>query len=106
MEQLQLFNDKDYRISLSEKQRDTSVINIVRRVKLGDKFFYSIKECSAILHCQTWVVRYLIRSYRIDAVAFGSSYRVPWYDLAAYILTDHEDTLQEDYDEYFKRKSA
>ncbi|MEL3903750.1 MAG: hypothetical protein P1P63_01335 [Treponemataceae bacterium] len=103
MAKAELFeNLKRYRCSLNEKERDCAVKELVRKAKLKAQYFYTLKETCAILHCSKDELQTILHQYRLDAVLFLSVYRIPWYDLAGFILDDHEDTLLEDWNEYLR----
>ena len=92
------------RSPLTAAGRETAVRDIIRKVKLSTKFFYTIKETCGILHCSYDELLTLINQYRLDVVLFLSAYRVPWWDLCGYLL-DPEDDLEEALNEYLRKKA-
>ncbi len=100
--QLNLFSPVEYRISLTESQRIEAVKTIISKAQIAYQFFYSTKEVCSILHCSKDMLNLIINDYRLDVVLFKNVFRIPWYDLAAFILTDSEDTLKEDYNAYMQ----
>jgi predicted DNA-binding ribbon-helix-helix protein len=92
---------KQCRTPLSPGEREEAVRNIVRRVRCGAKYFYTLKEAAAILHCTYDEILTTISDYRLDVVLFLSAYRVPWYGLCEYLL-DWDDDLEKALDEYLR----
>lgn len=105
MQQPELFeNLRQYRTPLTKSERDNAVAEIIRKMRLKVKYFYSTKEVCAILHCSRDELQTILNYYRLDAILFLSVYRISWYDLIGYILCDldekHE-TPEEILDAYF-----
>ncbi len=102
--QLELFDQSELKQVPANNQ--DAVKKIIEEARLVDKFFYSTREVCAILHCSRSKLYTMLNSYHLDAVLFRGAIRIPWYDLAAFILLDKEDTLMEDYHDYFRSQSA
>ncbi|EMB19920.1 hypothetical protein [Treponema denticola] len=95
-------NLREYRTALSQQERETAVKGLIQNARIAGKYFYSLKETCAILHCSRDELQTILHQFRLDAVLFLGVYRIPWYDLAGFILDDHDDTLQEDLNEYLQ----
>ncbi len=104
--QMELFDQADLKQSMDASQKASAVKKIVEEARLADKFFYSTKEVYSILHCSRSELYRMLGLYRLDAVLFRNALRIPWYDLAAFILLDSDDTIEEDYYDYFRQQSA
>ena len=92
---------KQCRAPLSPGEREEAASGIVRRARYGAKYFYTLKEAAAILHCTYDEILTDISDYRLDVVMFLSAYRVSWYSLCEYLL-DGDDDLEEALDEYLR----
>jgi hypothetical protein len=92
---------KQCRTPLSPEDRDKTVGDIVRLVRYGVKYFYTLREAAAILHRSYDETLSIVSDYRLEAVLFLSAYRIPWYGLCEYLL-DQDDTLEEVLDEYLR----
>lgn len=90
---------------LTKTQRNTLAAEITEKAKLKAQYFYTIKETCAILKISYSAILRRINLYKLDVVMFRNVMRIPWYDLTAFILTDAEDTLEQDYYEYFNKKA-
>jgi hypothetical protein len=86
---------------LSPEARDKAIGDIVRLVRYGIKFFYTPREAAAVLHRSYDETLSIVSDYRLEAVLFLSTYRIPWYGLCEYLL-DQDDTLEEALDEYLR----
>ncbi len=99
--QYSLFSSlKECRSPLTEKERLDAVRKLISNARSCVQHFYKVKECCAILHLSIDELYTLIHFYRIDVVLFLGAYRLPWYSLAAFLLCEKEDTLEEDLHEY------
>ncbi|MDR0709466.1 MAG: hypothetical protein LBF77_05315 [Spirochaetaceae bacterium] len=92
---------KQCRKPLSPVEREAAVREIVQKTRLGIKYFYSLREAGGILHRTYDEVLTLIAEYRLDVVLFLAVHKVPWWDLAAFIL-DEDDNLEEALNEYLQ----
>jgi hypothetical protein len=92
---------KQCRISLTPEERRDAAGNIIKLVRCGIKYFYTLREAAAILHCSYDEILTIIADYRLDVVLFLSAYRVPWYGLCEYLM-DWDDDLEEALDEYLR----
>jgi hypothetical protein len=92
---------KQCRPPLSPEGCGEAAEGIVRLVRHGAKYFYTLREVAAILHCSYDETLSLVSDYRLEAVLFLSAYRIPWYGLCEYLL-DWDDTLEEALDEYLR----
>jgi hypothetical protein len=99
----ELFDLTELRVSMSSEQSDSAVKEIVQNARLGVRFFYSLKQACGVLHCSYDVIQSLIQSYRLDAVCFKSTYKIPWWSLAEYILDPGSD-VDEAMNEYIQSK--
>jgi hypothetical protein len=99
----ELFELPELRIPLSPDQKDIALRRIVDAARFGAQYTYTIKETAGILSVSRDVLDYLIHSYRLDALAIGIIYRVPWYSIAEYIL-DPGDDIDEAFDEYIRSR--
>ena len=103
MPRWELFDDlRPYRCPLTTLQRDSSVRFLIKNARIGQKYFYSLKESCAFLHCSIDELQTLLHFYRLDAILFRNAYRVPWYGLAGFLLTEEQDTLWEDVYAYIR----
>jgi predicted DNA-binding ribbon-helix-helix protein len=93
---------KQCRSPLTTADRENAVRNIIRKVKLNTKFFYTLKETCGILHCTYDELLTIINQYRLDVVMFLSVYRIPWWDLCGYLIDEPEDDLEEALNEYLR----
>jgi excisionase family DNA binding protein len=87
----ELFELTELRIPLSPGQKDTVLRRIVTAARLGTQYTYTIKEASGILAVSRDVMDNLIHFYRLDALAIGTSYRIPLYSLAEFVLDPGND---------------
>ena len=87
---------------LCRKEQDTAVREIVQNANMGIKYFYTLRQTCRILHCSYDELMTIIAMYRLDVVLFRSAYRIPWWDLAGYIL-DTDDDLEDALDEYLRK---
>ena len=87
---------------LSQEGQDSAVKEIIRHAKLGIKYFYSLREACGILHCSYDELMTTIALYQIDVVLFRTAYKIPWWDLAGYIL-DKDDDLEDALNEYLRK---
>jgi hypothetical protein len=92
---------KQCRKPLSQTERDAAVREIISRARLGIKYFYSMREAGGILHRTYDEVLTLTTEYRLDVVLVLSVRRIPWWDLAAFIL-DEDDDMEEALNEYLQ----
>jgi hypothetical protein len=103
MARMELFDNlKQYRCPLSAAQRDAAVRFLIKNARIAQKYFYSLKESCAFLHCSVDELQTLLHFYKIDAILFRDAYRVPWYSLAGFLLTEEQDTLREDVYAYIR----
>jgi hypothetical protein len=93
---------QECRKPLGPQEKDAAVRKIIRNARMGIKYFYSIREACGILHCTYDELMTILAAYRLDAVLFRSVYRIPWWELAAYIF-DEEDDLEGALDEYLQK---
>jgi excisionase family DNA binding protein len=99
----ELFELPELRIPLSSDQKDTALRRIVDLARLGAQYTYTINEACAILSLSRDSIDYLIHSFRLDALAIGIIYRIPWYSLAEFILEPGED-VDEAFIEYIQSR--
>ena len=99
----ELFDLPELRTPLSPSQKDAALRRIVSAARLGMKYNYTIKEAAGILSLSRDQVDCLIHSYRLDALAIGVIYRIPWYSLAEYIL-DPGDDIEEALNEFIRAR--
>ena len=99
----ELFDLTELRLPLSSDQEDAALRRITEASRLGVQFMYTIKETCGILGISRDSMDYLIHTYRLDALAIGTIYRIPWYSLAEYILDKNDDTA-EVFDEYIRSR--
>jgi hypothetical protein len=92
---------KQCRKPLSQTEKGTAVREIIHKTKLGIKYFYSLREAGGILRRTYDEILTLIAEYRLDVVLFSSVYKIPWWDLAAFIL-DEDDDMEEAMNEYLQ----
>jgi len=100
----ELFDLSELRIPLTSAQKDTTLRRIVDAARLGAQYAYTIKEACGILGISRDSMDFLIHTYRIDAVSFGTIYRITWYSLAEYILEPGDD-VDEVFYEYIRSQS-
>jgi len=100
----ELFDLSELRTPLTSAQKDTTLRRIVDAARLGAQYTYTIKEACGILGISRDSMDYLIHTYRIDAVSFGTIYRITWYSLAEYILEPGDD-VDEVFYEYIQSQS-
>lgn len=93
---------KRCRTNLTLVEREQAIRKIIKYARMGIQYFYTLRETCAILHCSYDELNTILYSYRLDAVLFLSVYRVPWYDLAGYLIDDEDDDLEEALDEYLQ----
>ena len=99
----ELFDLTDLRIPLSPERKSAALRRIVDAARFGARYVYTVKEACGILAVSRDVMDHLIHSYRLDALAVGTIYRVPWYSLAEYILDPGGD-IDEALDEYIRSR--
>jgi len=99
----ELFNLCELRTKLTPDQRDSVLRRIVSAARLGLKYTYTIKEAAGVMSLSRDEIDYLIHTYRMDALAIGIIYRIPWYSLAEYIL-DPGDDIDEVLDEFIRSR--
>jgi len=99
----ELFDLTELRIPLSPEQKNISLHRIVNAARLGAQYTYTIKEACGILGISRDSMDYLIHTYRLDAVAIGTIYRITWYSLAEYII-DPADDIDEVFDEFIRSR--
>jgi excisionase family DNA binding protein len=99
----ELFDLTELRIPLSPVQKDAALRRIASAARLGLKYTYTIKEAAGILSLSRDEVDHLVHSYRLDVLAIGIIYRIPWYSLAEYIL-DPGDDIDEAFDEFIRSR--
>jgi hypothetical protein len=92
---------KQCRKPLSQAEREAAVWEIIKKTRLGIKYFYSLREAGGILHHTYDELLTLIAEYRLDVVLFLSVRKIPWWDLAAFIL-DEDDDMEEALNEYLQ----
>jgi len=100
----ELFDLTELRTPLSFDQEKIALRNITEAVRLGSQFMYTIKEACGILGISRDMMNYLIHTYRLDALAIGTIYRIPWYSLAEYILDKNDDDIEEVFNEYVRSR--
>ena len=99
----ELFDLTELRIPLSPEQKNISLHRIVNAARLGAQYTYTLKEACGILGISRDSMDYLVHTYRLDAVAIGTIYRITWYSLAEYII-DPADDIDEVFDEYIRSR--
>jgi len=99
----ELFELTELRTPLSPDQNSTALRRIVDSARHGVKYTYTLKEACRILHISRDEIDFLVHSYRLDVLALGSIYRIPWYSLAEYLL-DTDDDIDEVFDEYIRSR--
>jgi len=99
----ELFDLTELRIPLSPEQKNISLHHIVNAARLGAQYTYTIKEACGILGISRDSMDYLVHTYRLDAVAIGTIYRITWYSLAEYII-DPADDIDEVFYEYIRSR--
>jgi len=87
---------------LGQREKDSITREIVRKARYGIKHFYSLRETCGILHCSYDELMTIISLFKIDVILVRSAYKVPWWDLAGYIL-DKEDDLEDALNEYLRK---
>ncbi|MDR1903393.1 MAG: hypothetical protein LBQ88_14085 [Treponema sp.] len=92
---------KQCRSPLTRADREEAVRGIINLARHGAKYFYTLNQAAAALHCTYDEILTAISMYRLDAVLFLSAYRVLWSDLCGYLL-DWDDDLEEALDEYLR----
>jgi hypothetical protein len=92
---------KQCRKPLSQAERKAAVREIIQKTKLGIKYFYSLREAGGVLHRTYDELQTLIADYRLDVILFLSVRKVPWWDLAAFLL-DEDDDIEESLHEYLQ----
>ena len=101
----ELFEDlRPCRPPLTPQERKMTVQRIVTMAQTACKYFYTLKETCAILHCSYDELQTILHQFRLDAVLFLDAYRIPWFDLAGFIIDDPNDTLEKDYNDYVRGK--
>jgi excisionase family DNA binding protein len=99
----ELFDLTELRVPLTPDQKNRALRQIVDAARCGAQYVYTIKEVCGILGVSRDSADYLIHTYRLDAVAFGVIYRIPWYSLAEYII-DPADDISEVFDEFIRSR--
>jgi hypothetical protein len=99
----ELFDLTELRVPLSPDQKETVLRRIINAARFGAQYTYTIKEAGGILAISRDVMDYLVHSYRLDALAIKTIYRIPWYSLAEYILEPGED-VDEAVDEFIRSR--
>jgi hypothetical protein len=87
--------------SLTKEKREVSAREIIQRARMRIKYFYTLRETCGILHCSYDELLTLITKYRLDVIFFLSARRIPWWDLAGFML-DTDDDLEEALHEYLQ----
>jgi len=100
----ELFDLTELRTPLSSDQEKIALCRIAEAARLGSQFTYTIKEVCGILGISRDMVGHLIHTYRIDTLAIGTIYRIPWYSLAEYILDKNHDDIEEVFYEYVRSR--
>ncbi|MDR2663672.1 MAG: hypothetical protein LBC31_11810 [Treponema sp.] len=93
---------RECRKPLSRTEGEAAAGKIIRAARMGIQYFYSIREACGILHCTYDELMTALSLYRLDAVLFLSVYRIPWWDLAGYLL-DRDNDLEEALNEYLRK---
>lgn len=93
---------RECRKPLSRAESETAAGSIIRNARMGIQYFYSLREACGIMHCTYDELMTILSLYRLDAVLFLSAYRIPWWDLAGYLLEGDND-LEEALDEYLRK---
>jgi excisionase family DNA binding protein len=99
----ELFDVTELRIPLTLDQKNSALRRIIDAARFGAQYTYTIKEACGILGISRDSMDFLIHTYRIDAIAIGTIYRIAWYSLAEYIV-DPADDLDEVFDEYIRSR--
>jgi len=86
--------------TLTTEKREKVIAELVKKAVMGIKYFYSLRETCALLHISYDELKTIVSRYKVDIVLFLSVYRIPWYDLAGYLLDDETDDLEEALYEY------
>ena len=103
MARMELFDNlKQYRCPLSAAQRDDAVRFLIKNARIALKYFYTMKQSCAFLHCSIDELQTLLHFYKVDVILFRDAYRVPWYSLAGFLLMQEQDTLWEDMYAYIR----
>jgi hypothetical protein len=92
---------KQCRTPLTRGEREETVRDIIKLARHGAKYFYTLRQAAAALHCTYDEILTIVSTYRLDAVLFLSAYRILWSDLCGYLL-DWDDDLEEALDEYLR----
>ena len=100
----ELFDLPELRTPLLPAQREGVSRKIINAARLGVKYTYTVKETCGILNLSRDMVDYLIHFYRLDALALGVIYRIPWYSLAEYLLDMDDDGMNEALYEYIQSR--
>jgi len=100
----ELFDLTELRIPLSSDRENIILHRITEAARLGSQFMYTIKEACGILGISRDMMDHLIHTYRLDALAIGTVYRIPWYSLVEYILDKNDDDIKEVFDEYIRSR--
>jgi len=97
----ELFDLTELRVPLTLDQKNNAVQRVVFAAQCGAKYTYTIKEACGILNISRDEIDFLIHFYRLDTLALGTIYRIPWYSLAEFLLDTDDDinTDQLDLDE-------
>jgi len=99
----ELFDLSELRVPLTPEQKNRALRRIVDAARFGVAYTYTIKEAAGILSVSRDVMDYLVHTYRMDVLAIGTIYRIPWYSLAEYIIDPGED-IDEVFDEYIRSR--
>jgi len=99
----ELFELSELRIPLTPPMKETTLRRITEAARLGAQYTYTIKKACGILGISRDSMDYLIHTYRVDAVAVGTIYRIAWYSLAEYIIEPGED-VDEVFYEYIRSR--
>ena len=99
----ELFDLTELRIPLTPDQKNSALRRIIYAARCGAQYTYTIKEACGILNISRDEIGHLIHYYRLDALALGVVYRIPWYSLAEYLL-DTDNDIDEVFDEYIRSR--
>jgi len=99
----ELFDLTDLRIPLSPERKSAALRRIAGAARFGAAV--RLHDQGSLRHFSRLrgVMDHLIHSYRLDALAVGAIYHVPWYSLAEYILDPGGD-IDEALDEYIRSR--
>jgi hypothetical protein len=88
-----------FRAALTEPERIALAKQVIRDAKLGLRYFYPLRMAAGLLHLSTDEIQSAVHFYRIDCTALLSTFRIPWWSLAEYLL-DPADDLEIAFYEY------